>query len=115
MKINCQMKPKIKPPIKFGIKKIVLKKEFDLIFRVTSMAKPSPIKFIKKLVMLEHLSVNQIETKKINQKKKFNLIFRVTSMAKPSTIKLSKKIVMTENLSVNQIESKKRVSLSKFL
>src|SRR5690625_833366 len=62
IKINCQMNPKINPPIKFGIKKMVLRKLFDLILRVTSKARPNPNTFNKMIATTANLVVNQIDS-----------------------------------------------------
>lgn len=54
------MKPKINPPIKFGIKKIVLSKFAPLNLLVTNSAKPNPMTLIKTIVTAENLTVNHI-------------------------------------------------------
>ena len=55
------MNPKIKPPIKLGIKKIVRNKLAPLNLFVTSNASPSPMTLIKKIATKANLVVNQID------------------------------------------------------
>lgn len=59
--MNCHIKPNINPPIKFGIKNIVLSKLLIFDSLVTSNAKKNAITFIEITDTIVNLTVNQSE------------------------------------------------------
>ncbi|WP_124997573.1 hypothetical protein [Clostridium tagluense] len=69
MKINCQINPSISPPIKLGIKNIVLSRLLPFIPVVTSKASPNPIQFITTTETTVNKAVNLNESRKVGSLK----------------------------------------------